>query len=351
MTYNGGAREVSCRVDVMRGGVPHTTLLPLEPPVVTMDTAAEIKMRMSGMFLLNPEADFFNDTIRPWLILDGVEYPVGEYVVGTVDETWTDGATSLAIEAYDAALLLQQWTIEDFHYIPAGERYENAIQSFLQRADIKRAIIDPTDEVFLTDREDWEPGTPFLTIINTLLSEIGYDDVWFDLNGIARLRAYTPPSAANITHTYRSGENSLLLPHFTRTLDIYSAPNVFNAVVNNPEYPSVLSATAENDSLASALSIPRRERRIVAPTVELDNIASQAALQAHVDKIKFESMKADEIIAFETAAVPTHSVGDVISLSIDEAGLSGVYAETGWTLTLGPGVPMQHTARRTIVID
>lgn len=351
MTYEGGARKVSCRVDVIRNGVPFTTLQPVEPPQVVMDTAAEIKKRMSGTFRPNEKVDFFTDWMRPVLILDGVESPVGDFYFSTVTERWENGAITLEIEAFDQSLILQQITTENFLYFAANVRYDYAISTLLQQAGVSRVIFEPTDAVLTTEREDWEPGTPYLEIVNALLSEIGYDPVWFDAKGVARLGRYRPPEAANITHFYEEGVGSFVLPYYERSLDLFNAPNVFKVAVENPEYSDFLYATAENDSLSSALSIPRRGRRIVAPTVLLDNIADQKALQEYVDRIKYDAMKGDEFITFQTGADPTHEVGDIVSVSVNDRKLSGIYAETSWTLTLGPGVPMEHTARRTVFIS
>lgn len=348
MTYSGGAREVSCRVDVMRNGVRATTLTPLEPPVVIMDSTAEIKMRMNGRFLLNQEADLLNDTLKPWLILDGKEYPVGEYVAGTIEEEYNGVNGIQRIEAFDLSLLLQQWTKEEWHYIPAGTTYVEAVQSLFQDAGFKRILFDPVKTTIKTNREDWEPGTPFLTIINTLLEEINYNPVWIDPDGIARVTRQIEPTQADIIHIYEEGPGSLLLPRYTRTLDIYDAPNVFNVVLANPDYAETMSATSVNDSIASAISVPRRGRRIVAPTVELENAASWGDIQRKADRLRFESMLSEEQVVFETAAVPGHMVGDVISLSIGP--LNGIFTEIGWEMTLGPGVPMRHTARRSVFV-
>jgi len=39
--------------------------------------------------------------------------------------------------------------------------------------------------------------------------------------------------------------------------------------------------------------------------------------------------------------------GDIIS--IDDPELSGIYEETGWSLTMAAGQMMQHTAKRTVI--
>lgn len=79
----------------------------------------------------------------------------------------------------------------------------------------------------------------------------------------------------------------------------------------------------------------------------MKNIASQAELQALVNKLRNESMFATKTITFSGLAEGCHGVGDVIS--IDDADIGGIYEETAWSLTLAAGELMEHTARRAVI--
>ena len=53
-------------------------------PTVTMAADGEIKTSMYGVFEHNDNVDYLNDEIRPYYIKDGIEYPLGIYMVGTL---------------------------------------------------------------------------------------------------------------------------------------------------------------------------------------------------------------------------------------------------------------------------
>lgn len=345
--FEHGARRFSRRVDIIRNGVAVDQLLIEESPTVSMDMAAALKMSMSGTFRKNAAFLPLTDLLRPVAILDGAEYPLGEYVISTATDAHEPARDLMCIEAYDRTLILQQTKLETRYHIDAGAKYTDTIQALLMADGIGRVICDPSDAVLATDREDWEVGTDHLTIINTLLAEINYTDIWFDLNGIARLHRYAAPDVGNIKRTYKADELSIIKADTESELDIYDAPNVFIAIVSNADYDEPMTATAVNDSPASALSTIRRGRRIVS-VERLNNIASQDELQAYVDNKRTESMLATETVKFSTAINPVHEVGDVLALK--HPALTGIFEETAWSITLEAGADMTHTARRAMYL-
>ena len=71
--------------------------------------------------------------------------------------------------------------------------------------------------------------------------------------------------------------------------------------------------------------------------------ASQEEVEAYVAKVAFEEGQTFETVTFDTAAMP-HDALEIVALS--HPGVSGVYQETGWTISLEAGQSMSHTARR-----
>lgn len=211
-------------------------------------------------------------------------------------------------------------------------------------------IAAPNDAVLATDREDWPIGTSYLTIINTLLSEINYESLWFDADGVCRLEPYQEPSAAIID--WRYGVTDLFLPEkhpgpdWSDETDIFDAPNVFIVTCNNPDMDAAMVATAVNDNPASKKSTFKRGMRITS-VERVDNIASQDELQAYADKRRNESLLATRAITFYTLNEPGHGVGDILALTHDEIG--GIYLETGWSVTMQAGSLMTHSAKRTVI--
>lgn len=343
------SRKYDWRVDVVRNGATFTRLTPLDEPTVDADADATIKMSFSGTFLWDDSVEWLSDELRPVQIIDGIDHPVGTFPVGTVADAYdANGIHSVSVEAYDRCLVLEQHKTETVRHFPKGESYINIVLSLLLEAGIMLHMTTPSDAVLATDREDWEIGTPYLTIINQLLSEISYEDIWFDARGYAVIRPERELSADNIDHRYGELENIRVLqrPCSTET-DIFDKANVFVVVCANPDLPEPLTATAVNDNPMSRLSTIRRGRRIVS-VVQVDNIPDQAALEDYAGKLRLESMLAGEVATISTVNLPMHGIRDTVALMHPD--INGLYQEVGWSLTLGLQQQMVHRLRRYAIV-
>lgn len=345
-------RMITTRVDILRNNVKYDELSIYERlmvPKIIMSTDGLIKMSMTGHFLRNAAVDYLNDQLKPYLVIDGAEYPLGVFVPATVENNYDNQVSYDYIEGYDRALILKQTKIESRLSIAAGTSYLSEIESLLMTAGIDVVLADVCTDTIQTIREDWEIGESYLTIINDLLSEINFMPLWFDLNGIARLTRYQAPSASRIQHTYESGTLSIIKSECVSKLDTYSAPNVFMAEMSNPDYGSTaIIKTAENDNPNSSLSTIRRGRRIMDSVIHVNNIASEDALQTYIDNVCTKSMISTEEVEFNTALNPVHAVGDVLALKHEH--LSGVFEETYWDLSMAPGKLMKHKAKRVMYL-
>lgn len=341
-------RTVIYRMDVMRNGVKHTMLKFSAAPRILMSAESRIKLSMSGTFTHNDAVDYINDELRPIMTIDSVDYPLGMYKIVSSDEEIEGSARYDQIEAYDRGITLQWAKAESRPHYAAGTTYTSIISSLLADAGIARSIVTPSTLTIATDREDWDIGTDYLTIINTLCAEINYTDIWFDLNGIAHVEPYTAPKAENISHTYdATTASSVTRAGVTKSKDLYNTPNVFIVVCSNPDLAAPMTATAENNSYGSPLSIVSRGLRVPA-IYTVDNIANQSALQEYANKLRDEATLTSETITFETATMPTHQVGDIIALNHPSA--SGIYKETEWEIRMKAGSYMQHTMKKVIVV-
>lgn len=342
-------RSYSVRIDVIRNGATVTTLSPITDLLVDCNSEASIKMSMSGTFVDNPDVNWLTDELVPYQIIDGSEYPVGVFPVGTVSESYDEnGLKSVTVDAYDRCMILNQTKNESVLHFSAGTNYLTAIGQLLTDAGVALRIETPTDAVMQTDREDWEIGTSYLEIVNTLLAEISYEQIWFNQNGWAILQPVRTPQASNINHRYGASEkiNLLKCPCSTET-DMFDAANVFIAICSNPDLEQPMVATAINDNPMSSLSIFKRGRRIV-KTYKVDNVPSQEELQAYVDAIRLKGMMTYETATISTANLPNHGVFDTIAISHPD--IDGIFQETSWSLVLAPGQSMIHKIRRSVII-
>lgn len=349
-------RTIEFSYKILRRGVDYGYIYPAAgaSPTLRMQDSSEIKTSFSGSFAPSGldaagapiELDLFSDEIQPNLIIDSVPFPLGIFLPASVTPRESNGVESLQIEAYD-----RNWRIRDTYtdtilHFPAGASYLATIKALLASCGIRRISQTYTSAAFPEAREDWDIGTSYLTIINTLLAEISYNPIWFDAQGAAVLEPASVPTADNIEHTLNdSNVESLLLPQISRETDIYQAPNVFIAICSNADKRGPLVAVSENANPQSPLSTVRRGRRIVR-VVRVNNTENQQSLQAYADKLKNDSLLSGETIRVSTGLLPGFGVADVTALHYGD--LSAVCIEREWTMQLQVGGRMDHVLERVI---
>lgn len=343
-------RDVDYKINVLRGGAVYAQVSwpTSEPPSIDVDKNADIKSSMSAVIYPQSDLDLLSDELQPVITVDGVSSPLGVFRAATVSHEYDEFGHVLRVEAYDRCWRVQLSCTENILHFASNTPYLTAIQRLLVDAGITMILATPSSAVLTTDREDWDPGTDYLTICNELLAEINYKSIWFDANGVCRLEPDAQPNSADIRHKY-SGTDIRLQPIAdarTQETDLFSTPNVFIRICSNPDLPAPLAATAVNDSPTSGTSTLCRKMRILSVET-INNVASQAELQAIVDKLRNDSMFATKTITFYSLNEADHGVGDVIS--IDDADIGGIYTETAWSMTLAAGELMAHSAKRTVI--
>ena len=350
-------RNEAVRFKVRRNGAEYAEIYPANnsAPQLRADSKSQIKMSMRGTFLQsafdsrgNPvEVDWLNDEIAPVLIINGEESPLGVLMVATVKYNIGTPST-VDVEAYD-----RSWRVKDTRkattvYFSSGTLYLDAVEALLVESGIEN--ISRTEA-----REDWEVGTSNLEIINALLSEINYNDLWFNQTGVAVLQPQKSAEAANIQHIFTDKKPDprnpkevgiiSLFPGKSKKVDVFNAPNVIICICSNADKSGPMVAMAENMNANNPLSIPRRGRRITS-TINVSNIASQEALQAYADQKVTESIMTGEVINVKTQLQTGFGIGDVTALQTEET--TGVCVERSWTMELRPGGTMTHELERVV---
>jgi hypothetical protein len=343
-------RELDFKYTVLRNGADFCTIEPVSDamPTITMIDSGEIKMTMMGTFYEPIEAvDWLIDEIRPEIIVNGVSYSLGIYLPGTIQYSENNTSKTVSIEAYDRCWRVKTRCAESLRYFSQGLNYLNVVVSLLTDAGITSVAKVNTNHTLTEDREDWNIGTSNLSIVNELLAEINYKQLWFDENGAARLEPAAQTTSDNIQHMLDDTTiKSLMLPGITKSTDIYSAPNVFLCVCSNADKSGPMAAIAENTNPQSPLSVARRKRRIT-QVVNVNNIASQDELQSFANRLVTSSMLRGETINVETCLLPGFGVDDVVGLKYGDYMV--ICVEKSWTMNLGIGGTMQHTLERVII--
>lgn len=316
-------RRVAFQYNLLRGGAFYARLRADEgsAPHVRMQDDAQIKMSFSGVFAVNAtdvdgramDVNWLTDEIQPVMLINGLPYPLGVYIPTT--QSVTDNVTStVRIEAYDRCQRVLDTNSAVPVYWPRGTLYLDAVEQLLSAAGISTVFKTPNEAAFAEPREDWDAGTPFLTIVNDLLAEINYKALFFDANGAAILEPSSIPDAVQITHTLDTADpETLVVPGITRQNDTFSAPNKFIVFCANPDKDENMVAVAVNDNPQSPLSTVRRGREIVRVST-VDNIASQAELQAYADRLRNDSLLTSETVSVTTGLLPGWEVADVVAL-------------------------------------
>lgn len=356
-------RDIGFNYILLRNGSYYGKLWPAQnsAPSVRMNESDSIKMSLSGEFLptvfdyedkpmTGADIDWLSDQIQPEIIIDGTAHPLGIFLPSTVQESSNISGTdlkTLQVQAYDRCWLIRDHYTESAQYFASGTNYLTAVETMLTAAGIALISATPTAATLTEARQDWDIGTSYLTIVNQLLSEINYNPLWFNEQGMAMLEPAIVPSAENLDHIFDLRDPSVLVrPKIRRKTDVYSAPNVFICVCSNADKDDPMVATSENTNPQSPLAIQRRGRRI-AKVVQVDNIASQNELQAYADRLRNESMITSETIQLTTGLLPGFGVGDVVGLIAGDQ--MDVCIERSWSMDLRPGGNMQHTLEKVVI--
>ena len=357
-------RHEEIRFRMMRNGIEYGELYARGTPTLRMQSSGEIKISLQGTFL--PDAvdakgnkvkiDWLADEIKPVLVLNGEANPLGVLMPSTVTPKEEQGEENVELQAYDRCWRVRDNKIEGALYLTAGTAYLDAIEQLLTASGIATIIKTPSEAVLAEDRQDWETGTSYLTVVNDLLAEINYNPLWFNAQGFAVLEPASTPTAENIKHIFtgrkpdprnrKEVEMIRVLPRISRKTDIYAAPNVFLCICSNADKDDGMKATAENNNPQSPLSTMRRGRRIV-KEVRVNNIESQAELQAYADRLLFESMTTGEVMQVETMLQSGFGVNDVTAIQYGET--LGICVEEAWTMQLTPGGTMSHELKKVVI--
>lgn len=343
-----GFRTIDFRYKILRNGADYGYLFPAEEgaPQLHMDSGSVIKTSFSGDFL-EPSKDFniLADDIAPVLIIDEEPYQLG--VFRAVHASTHDNGyyKTVHLEAYDHCWLVNANRLLGYIFFGAGTNYIDAIGSLLASCGITRIYSTPTSEELTEDRE-WIMGTSYIDVVNQLLGEINYNDLWFDSNGFAHLEPYSPTNVNKAKHVLDDTKiESIMLPGLTSEFDVYDRPNVFICVCSNADKDGAMVAVAENTNPTSPLSIHRRPR--IAQVINVDNIASQEALQSFAKRQVTESLLAVESISVQTGLLPGFGVYDTTALKYGD--LMEICRETSWTMDLKVGGLMTHELKRVVL--
>lgn len=288
--------------------------------------------------------NMFTDRLKPYLLCDNKEYPLGIYMVIAAPEDIKDTGTTVQIEAYDETMILKQSILTDRTLYATGTKYLVVIENLLAKCGFANIYKENCDDVLQTDRE-FEPGTSYLEIINTLLAEINFNNIYADFEGNIYLTKIKQKITADFIYDDR--KNFKIIGSIYKNTDIYDLPNVFVGIVSNPDLATSLKYTTVNEDVNSQISVINRGYKIM-KLYELNNIASEVALKQYVDQKRLEASQVTETVKISTIPEGNHFYNSTIQIETNK--LQGLYQEVGWQIDFGASGKMSHELERKVFV-
>jgi hypothetical protein len=347
------ARQVKFRYDLLdKNDIKKVTLQTVESGEIQMSSLSEIKRTARFRLRDDGTINWLSDRIQPFFMLkmpdvSWAEWSLGIFLLCSPKRRDQNRLIYRDVEAYDG---LQVLVDDKFDYrltLAAGSNYITNIKNILSGAGITKTNLESTTETLTVARE-WEPGTAKLKVINELLKDINYTQLWVDEWGFYTASKYRTPAERAVEYAYKNDELSILAAGIEEELDLFNVPNKWTVTVSNAE-TAPLSSTYINSNAASPTSTVSRGRTIVDYRT-IDYVSSQAVLDDYVKKIAFQASQIYGTVTFETALMPMHSYNDVLKLEYSPLNINDKYEEIGWTLPLHAGEYMRHEVRKVVPV-
>jgi hypothetical protein len=283
------------------------------------------------------------DRVRPYMVIsDGassLRVNLGVYILTTPSEKRGEEPQTFEVTGYNLLHLLQSGP-GDTYVATAGTTYLQAVRDVLTAAGLSvPLLIDGTlqDTTLPADRV-WaltDEGPTWIGIIDDLLDEINYTNLWCDRDGTYRSSPYRDASERPSEHTFDTSDEGTNIVHEDReiTEDVASAYNWWKIYRTNLDGKPVDGAgiyfPPQNADPANpeATALGRIVRRVVG--VEA---ADQDALVAQGDRIVAEDTQVTRSIRLRIDPMPALGHADVVTLV--DGGVTEKLQVSSWSLSL-----------------
>lgn len=268
-------------------------------------------------------------------IVDGEEhwYPLGIYLpsapVTSVEET----GTTQDLEIYDKLLVLRQDCLDKTWTFKKGTKMTAALANIISSTGETNFSITDSPKVFSSNRV-YPAGTPKLTMVNKILSDLGYFSAWCDGNGQYRCHPYVLPKDRPPVYAFTEGEASIHEGEWELDQDGFEVPNKVVAISRANGKAKAKVAVAIDEATSTLWSHQARGRWIVRVEQDLD-IKTQTELQKKANELLASSQDIHDVIQIKHAWLPV-SMNEVVSFN--SQGYAGHFAFRKSTITLTPGV-------------
>jgi hypothetical protein len=313
---------------------------------ITRDSYADLHAT-ANLSISRPLA-WGSDIVRIYYTMtDGItaaRFNLGAYHVDTPEQHTAETPQTFSVVGYDMLLRLNQ-KVGDAFGLSVGDSILGTVESILTARGYTQYIIDQTrGAATATSPRAWpfDETTTWLTIVNDLLSSVGYRGIYADWDGRLRCETYINPADRDPEWFYTDDAATTLLgPDRTIHHDYFAVPNRWVFYLTNiAEGASPVEGagiyTVQNDAVGDA-SINARGGLVVTSPIGIDAV-DQAALVAAGDARVQADMDVPTTIEVPTFPNPLHWHFDRLTL-LDTAAMTASDVQcTSWRLALPPDV-------------
>ena len=193
-------KQFDFRIDILRNGIKVGQAF-AESVRIHYDYNAEVMKGMQFSLIKTEMAsqelqfDMFKDRLRPVLISDGKETPLGVFMIVAAPVRYTDVVDSTEIEAYDETMIVKQAAFENRQYWQYNTKYTDIIQGLLTSLGFANIRMDASTAK-LSDNLEAAVGDNYLEFINNLLDSMNFQHLYADANGDLQIRKAVNPTEA-----------------------------------------------------------------------------------------------------------------------------------------------------------
>ncbi len=314
----------------------------IESCSISYSSLTRLKSSATIVMREDSDVDYFNDHIKPICVLDGVEYPMGIFLISSPNRNLSV-KTTRSITLYSKLHVLENDKVLERYYVPHGTNVVYECRRIL--GDYLVNITESTKT--LNADKEWEIGTEKIAIINDLLATINYTSLRVDGDGYYVAEPYVSPTDRGTEFIYEPSVDSILMRDMTEELDLFDVPNVVIRYTNNADINPPLRAVYENNNASSPTSTVNRGRVIV-DAAEVTDVADLETLTAVCKKDAYELTDKYSHVEFQTAINPQHGYMNCILLKSYD--INDKYMETSWSIDCKVGGKMKHTCRKVVNI-
>lgn len=289
------------------------------------------------------DIDYMNDRIKPVVIIDGEEYPLGVFLISSPKRDIDGNKVTRYLTCYSKLKILDNDKVVSPYYVPTGANVINQVITLLGNESYN---IPLSDAVTNTSHE-WEVGTSKLDIVNDLLDIVNYVSLIPGADGSFISYKYQEPAERLHDIEYIEGNDSVIIDKMVEDFDFFDVPNVFVRYTNDVDIDPPIVATYPLQSGSETVTIDGRAPNVSAEAVT--DVSDQATLYAKCKKAAYSARSVYSHLEFSTAINPSHGYLNCIWVKVGD--IDYKYIETSWSFNLKCGELMKHTARRVVDLD